>query len=194
MAARVTGPAIPCVVEIHAQTYTMGLSGQGRGAMKGAFVICAAAFAACVSGGAFAQTCVAPQVLSSNADILGDTCAATNELGTLCIFALSPANDIVYSITLAPDYTIDGVVITNNTPTWNAAAVLIGGACDGNSACPRNADAAGAGASETLDLTRLTPGSYFIVVTSGPADTTCGSYELTAFGFIPVELQSFDVI
>lgn len=146
-----------------------------------------------VSAHAYAQTCAAPLLLSFNAHLFGDTCTGSNELGTLCIFAQSPANDIIYSLTLAPDYTTTVISLTNNTPAWNAALVLVQGACNGNSTCPRNADAGAAGANETMDVSALTPGTYFVVVTSTTSDTSCGAYNLIANG-TPVELQSFEVI
>ena len=145
------------------------------------------------TGSACAQTCAAPIPLHALQNVTGDTCTAQNELGTLCIFALSPANDIIYSTFFDPPYLATQISLTNNTPAWNAALVLVQGACNGNSVCPRNADAGGPGANETLDVSALAGGTYFLVVTSAVADTTCGSYGLTMNGAIPVELQSFDI-
>jgi hypothetical protein len=142
---------------------------------------------------ALAQTCAAPLRLYSNANVEGDTCAGTNELGTVCIFGSSPANDIVYSIYLAPDYGVTVIVLTNNTPSWNAALLLLQGACNGNTPCPRNADTNGAGGNESLDVQYLATGNYLMLVTSTNGDPSCGSYGLTSNGFMPVELQNFDV-
>ena len=97
------------------------------------------------SGGAFAQTCASPTPLPGNANLTGDTCAGANELGTVCVFGSSPGNDIVYSITIVTPYTATAVALTNNTPAWNAALLLLQGACNGNTPCPRNADATGPG-------------------------------------------------
>jgi hypothetical protein len=148
------------------------------------------------SGGAFAQTCANPIPMNGTGavGVTGDTCAGANELGTLCIFGQSPSNDIIYSVTIAAPYTATSINLTNNTPAWNAALVLVQSACNGNSTCPRNADAGGPGASESLDVTGLTDGSYFLVVTSTTSDTTCGSYGVAVVGGnLPVTLQSFDV-
>ena len=145
------------------------------------------------SGGAFAQTCANPLPLPGNANVTGDTCAGANELGTVCIFGQSPSNDIVYSVNIALPYTATTVALTNNTPAWNAAVLLISGACNGNSTCTRNADANGAGGNETLDVTNLTAGPYFLLVTSAPADSSCGSYGMVVNGSFPVTLESFDV-
>lgn len=145
------------------------------------------------SGGAFAQTCANPIPLPGNANVTGDTCAGANELGTLCIFAQSPGNDIIYAVNIVTPYTATQVALTNNTPAWNAAMVLVQSACNGNSTCPRNADAGGPGANETLDVSGLTAGAYFLVVTSTTSDTTCGSYGMSVNGSFPVQLQNFDV-
>jgi hypothetical protein len=145
------------------------------------------------SGGAFAQSCNAPLPLPGNANVTGDTCGGANELGTLCIFGQSPSNDIIYSVTIATPYTATVVNLTNNTPAWDAALVLIATSCNGNSTCPRNADANPAGGNESLDVAGLQAGNYFLAVTSKQADTTCGSYNVTVDGSFPVMLQSFDV-
>jgi hypothetical protein len=145
------------------------------------------------SGGAFAQSCTTPIPLPGFANVTGDTCAGANELGTLCIFGQSPSNDIVYQVNLATPYTATTVTLTNNTPAWNAAIVLVQAACNGNSTCPRNADAGGPGAGETLAVDGLTAGTYFLVVTSTTSDTGCGSYGMVVDGSFPVSLQSFDV-
>lgn len=141
----------------------------------------------------FAQTCASPIALRDGSTS-GDTCAATNELGTVCIFGSSPANDIVYSVTIVTPYLATSVSLVNNTPTWNAAMLLLQGACNGNTPCPRNADANGAGGNELLDVSGLAGGNYLLVVTSTNGDPGCGSYGLVVNGNVPVELQSFDVI
>ena len=71
--------------------------------------------------------------------------------------------------------------------------VLVQGACNGNSVCPRNADANGPGGNEFLDLGGIPAATYFLVVTSTTSDTGCGAYNLTV-ETTPVELQSFEVI
>lgn len=145
------------------------------------------------SGGAFAQSCASPIVLQGTQSVTGDTCAGANELGTVCIFGQSPANDIIYQINLSVPYISQSIILTNNTPTWNAAMELIATTCNGNSTCPRNADANGPGGNETMDVTNLTAGTYFLVVNSTNNDPGCGSYGLNAGGGFPVSLQSFEV-
>lgn len=145
------------------------------------------------SGGAFAQTCASPTPLPGNANLTGDTCAGSNELGTVCIFGSSPGNDIVYSITIVTPYTATAVALTNNTPTWNAALLLLQGACNGNTPCPRNADANGAGGNESLDVSGLAAGNYLMLVTATNGDPGCGQYGLSVNGSFPVTLESFDV-
>jgi hypothetical protein len=98
----------------------------------------------------------------------------------------------VYSIALVAPYTATLVALTNNTPTWNAALLLLQGACNGNTPCVRNADANGAGGNEALDISGLATGNYLMIVTSTNGDPGCGSYLLSVNG-TPVELQSFDV-
>jgi hypothetical protein len=43
------------------------------------------------------------------------------------MFNSSPANDYVYSLTLTNGYTATQVALTNDTPTWNAAMLLLQG-------------------------------------------------------------------
>ena len=145
------------------------------------------------SGGAFAQSCAAPIPLQGPGTVSGDTCTGSNELGTLCIFGQSPSNDIIYQINVVVPYTANTISLTNNTPAWNAALVLISTACNGNSTCPRNADANGPGGNEVMNVAGLTAGTYFLAVTSAPSDTTCGAYNVSSSGGFPVMLQSFDV-
>jgi hypothetical protein len=146
-----------------------------------------------VTHAAVAQTCASPTVLTGIGTPSGDTCSASNELGTVCIFGSSPANDIVYSIGIVAGYTATTVALTNSTPAWNAALLLLQGACNGNTPCPRNADANGAGGNEFLDVSGLASGNYLMLVTSTNGDPSCGSYTLAVNGGVPVELQSFDV-
>jgi len=147
-----------------------------------------------VSATAYAQSCAAPIIVPTNPNFSGDTCTASNELGTLCIFAQSPSNDVIYTFTLqAGGIQTESAFLTNNTPAWNAALVLLQGACNGNSLCPRNADASGPGGNESMDLTGLVAATYFLIVTSTTSDTGCGAYSL-AISTTPVELQSFEVI
>ena len=144
---------------------------------------------------AVAQTCASPDPLYGEvSNVAGDTCPRANELGTVCIFNSSPANDYGYSLTLTNGYTATQVALTNNTPPWNAAMLLLQGSCNGNTPCPRNADANGAGGNEALDMSNLAVGNYLMLVTSTNGDTGCGSYSLTVNGTFPVALESFDVI
>jgi hypothetical protein len=145
-----------------------------------------------VNSSASAQSCGAPLSIYPRANVTGNTCMAQNELGTLCIVALSFANDIIYSFAVTSPYTATSISLTNNTPSWNAGMVLMLGECNGNTPCVRNADAGGPGANETLSVAGLADGAYFLVVTSTVGDTTCGQYGLTVDG-TPVELLLFDV-
>ena len=145
------------------------------------------------SGGAFAQSCGSPIQLNGVTSISGDTCAGANELGTVCIFGQSPANDIIYQINVVVPYTAQVITLSNSTPAWNAAMELITTTCNGNSTCPRNADANGPGGNEAMDVTGLTAGTYFLAVNSTNNDPGCGSYTLGTNGSFPVMLQSFDV-
>ena len=145
------------------------------------------------SSWASAQSCAAPIPLAPLAEVTGNTCTAQNELGTLCIFAQSPSNDIIYSMTIVRPYSAITVALVNHTAAWNAALVLLQGACNGDSTCPRAADAGGPGADEVLDVSNLSDGTYFIVATSTASDTSCGSYLLVVDGSTPVELQSFEI-
>ena len=145
------------------------------------------------SGGAFAQSCASPIVVNGGSTVTGDTCTGANELGTVCIFGQSPANDIIYQINVTVPYTATVISLINSTPAWNAAMELITTTCSGNSTCPRNADSNGPGGNEAMDVTNLPAGTYFLAVNSTNADPGCGSYQLGSNGSFPVMLQSFDV-
>lgn len=140
-----------------------------------------------------AQTCASPIALTDNANVSGDTCTSTNSLGNVCISANSSGNDIVYSVNLASGYSATNINLTNNSASWDAGMVLMTGACGPNSPCPRNADATGAGGNESLDISGLAPGSYFMVVTAKPGTSGCGAFDLAVNGTLPVKLQSFSV-
>jgi hypothetical protein len=68
---------------------------------------------------------------------------------------------------------------------------LMQGSCSGASPCPREEDANPAGGSETISLTGLAAGQYFLAVTSFTAGQ-CGSVTLE-LPTLPVTLQNFSV-
>jgi len=120
---------------------------------------------------------------------LGDTCAGTNQLGTLCGAFSSPENDVVYTFTIANPHTGTTFTLSNNTPSWNAGMLILAGSCGPGVSCTDVADNAGAGANESIPIPP-NAGNYFLIVTSSPGAGGCGSFAIS-YGPLPVQLQNF---
>lgn len=148
-----------------------------------------------LSSFAQAQTCSNPTLPGPpNQSASGDTCSATNDLGTLCGIFPSPDNDVVTRFVIDATRTATNITINTTTPTWNFRAFLLQGTC-GPSSCADSVDGAGEGGAETLNVATLGNGTYFLVVnTSGdPSTATCGAFTWAADGRLPVQLKNFSI-
>ncbi len=157
---------------------------------------CLAPLALCLSGAAFAQSCGTPLSFTTPANAptaSGNTCTGTNTLGTLCGLFNSPENDDVYTFSVGAGYTATSIALTTTSGTYNPAMALITGSCGGGTSCSQVADDNGAGAGETISVAGLGNGTYFLIVSASPGSGTCGDYNITANGNLPVKLQSFSV-
>jgi hypothetical protein len=165
---------------------------------------CLAPLALCISGAVFAQSCTTPFAFNTPATgptASGNTCAASggsNQLGTLCGLFNSPENDDVYTFSVGTGYTATSVALTTTSSTFNPAMVLITGSCGGGTSCSQVADdnttsAGGATSGETISVAGLGNGQYWLIVSGSPGSGTCGDYNLTANGNLPVKLQGFSV-
>ncbi|HET9033453.1 MAG TPA: hypothetical protein VFN25_11170 [Dokdonella sp.] len=152
-----------------------------------------------LAGSAFGQACTpsagTPALNGTNSNTTTgayDTCSATNQLSFMCSSSgTSTAIDAIWSITLGPGAISGNLTVNTTTPTYDMYIALMQGTCADTSACPREADSNPAGQSETIDLTGLAAGQYFLAVTSFTTGQ-CGSVTLD-LPTLPVTLQGFSV-
>lgn len=150
-------------------------------------------------GSAFAQTCVpstgTPALSGSNSNTTTapyDTCGAIDALNQMCSSSgTSAAVDAIWSLNLGPGAISGNLTVNTTAPTYDIYIALMQGACSGASPCLREADSNPAGGSETIDLTGLAAGQYYLAVTSFTAGQ-CGSVTLQ-LPTLPVTLQGFSV-
>ncbi|TAH46257.1 MAG: hypothetical protein EYC71_04135 [Gammaproteobacteria bacterium] len=153
-----------------------------------------------LAGSAFGQTCTptagTPALNGSNSNSTTaafDTCTATNQLAIICSSTtpIGAATDAIWSITLGPGAISGNLTVNTTAPTYDMYVALMQGTCVDSAACPREADSGGAGGSETIDLTGLAAGQYFLAVTSFTSGQ-CGSTTIS-LPTLPVTLQGFSV-
>jgi hypothetical protein len=152
-----------------------------------------------LAGSAFGQACTAtagtPALTGANSNTSTaafDTCGAIDALVQMCSSSgTSSAVDAIWSINLGPGAISGNLTVNTTAPTYDMYIALMQGTCSGASPCPREADANGAGLSETIDLTGLAAGQYFLAVTSFTSGQ-CGSVTLD-LPTLPVTLQGFSV-
>jgi hypothetical protein len=162
---------------------------------KNAFLLASGLLALAGVGSAQAQSCASPLVIpfvGGNHTVTGDTCAGTNQLGTLCGAFSSPENDIIYRFNIDATRTATTFTLSTSTGTWNPAMLYLAGSCGGGVSCVDVGDNNGAGATETMNVPTGN-GVYYIVITSSPGVGGCGAFTLAANGKLPVALQKFSV-
>lgn len=162
---------------------------------KNAFVLALGLVAAAGAGSAAAQSCASPSTIPlvggvHTAD--GDTCAGSNQLGTLCGAFSSPENDVIFRFNIDNTRTSTSITLSTTTPTWNPAMLYLSGSCGGGVSCSDVADSNGAGLSETMTAPTAN-GAYYLVVTSSPGTGGCGAFNVNAIGRLPVALQNFSI-
>jgi len=143
-------------------------------------------------GGAMAQTCTPSGTLNdATGNININTCTSTDQLTSICNSSTPVGNapDTIYSLQVAPTSN----TLISVTPTgYDVYIALLQGTCSGGATCSRESDSSGVGGQETFSVTGLSPGPYFLVITSFAATGNCGSTSIVAFG-TPVTLQSFSI-
>lgn len=152
-----------------------------------------------LAGSAFGQTCTpstgTPALAGPNSNSTSgpfDTCGAIDALAQMCSSSgTSAAVDAIWSITLGPGAIGGNLTVNTTSPTYDMYIALMQGSCSGASPCPREADDNGPGGSETIDITGLAAGQYFLAVTSFTVGQ-CGSVTLE-LPQLPVTLQGFTV-
>lgn len=143
-----------------------------------------------------AQTCAMPLALntpSSSPTDSGNTCngVGVNELATVCGLS-SPAADVIYQISIGASHSATSIVATPSF-AFDIAIGLTSGSCSAFSGCAAYVDAAGGGSSETLSLSGIAAGTYYLVLTGTTGVAACGPYTLAANGTLPVQLQGFSI-
>lgn len=105
----------------------------------------------------------------------------------------------VYQVTLtapgagrATSISITGAAVVGTTTTWTPTVYLISGTCANGGGCQATGTSGGA-----ADISGVAAGTYFLVVGGSQLDdqaaTTCGTYNITANGTLPVKLQQFSI-
>jgi len=155
-----------------------------------------------LTGAVSAQTCTSTSTLSpppSSVNVAGNTCSASNTLSNSCGSStpIGAAFDLAYQVTLSAG---NNFTISVAPTGWDAYVALLSGSCSEAAACPSNgeADNGGVGTAETLTLSNLGAGTYFVLVSSlaspgGNPETSCGPFALTATGAFPVSLENFSI-
>lgn len=143
-----------------------------------------------------AQSCASPLIPSAPPQSgSGNTCTATNDIGTFCGLFPSPDNDVVFRFNIDATRDAASITVTNSTPTWNLRAFILQSTCGVAANCADSADSTGEGGAETIAVNTLGNGTYYLVVnTSGDASTAnCGSFTWAANGRLPVQLKNFSI-
>jgi len=142
-----------------------------------------------------AQSCAAPIIWRSDPTgsppMGADLCAFPDSVALYCDFLDSAGkNDAIYQFTLVAGFTSTSVQVAGGTAGFNPVIFLYNGACATGSGCVVSGDT-----TNPLPLTGVAPGAYFLAASAAPSDATgaCGAVTLASNGFIPVELQSFDI-
>lgn len=162
---------------------------------KNALLLALGLTAVACAGSAAAQSCASPSIIplvGANHTVTGDTCAGSNQLGTLCGAFSSPENDVIYRFNIDATRTAITFTLSTTTATWNPAMLYLSGSCGGGVSCADVADTNGAGANETMTVPTGN-GAYYLVVTSSPGVGGCGAFTLAADGRLPVALQNFSI-
>lgn len=163
--------------------------------------LCAVVFAALVSPVAFAQTCGAPggPLTVAGTPITGDSCGGSNEFSQICGGGLTAGGaSRTYQVQVGAGNSFT-VTLTPTNASYDAAVFLVGpNACGATAPCAPGGDAdnAGPGAAESIVLSGLAAGTYYIVVSStnlSDPGGSCGPFSLNITGTLPVEVQSFSV-
>jgi hypothetical protein len=142
-----------------------------------------------------AQTCAAPGAWHPDTTgapgIVADLCALPDSVSLYCDFLDSAGkNDAIYQIVYALGFTSTSILISGSSAGFNPVIFLYTGACATASNCAASGDT-----NNPLPVAGLPPGTYFLGATAAPSDATgaCGTIAMTTNGYIPVELQSFDI-
>ncbi|WP_386071280.1 hypothetical protein ACFJIW_11785 [Tahibacter sp. UC22_41] len=145
-----------------------------------------------LAGGAMAQTCTPAGPLNDATGAINvNTCTSTDQLSSICNSStpIGSAPDTIYSLQVAPT---SNTIISVTPSGYDAYIALLQGTCSGGATCSRESDSNGVGGQETFSVAGLSPGPYFLVITSFAASGNCGSTNVIAFG-TPVSLQSFSI-
>jgi hypothetical protein len=142
-----------------------------------------------------AQTCAAPGPwhpdITGAPPIAANLCALPDSVSLYCDFLDSAGkNDAVYQITYAAGFTSTSIGIAGSAAGFNPVIFLYTGACATGSGCVASGDV-----NNPLPVSGLPPATYFLGASAAPADATgaCGTITMTTNGYIPVELQSFNI-
>lgn len=157
-------------------------------------------FALCFSPLANSQTCSAPGgPLFASLQISDDSCGGSNEFSQICGGGLTTVGaSRTYRLDIGLGNLFDLTVNPTNS-IYDPALFAVGpNLCGATAPCAPNGDADdnGPGEPESIFLSSLASGTYYVVVSStnlSSPGSSCGPYTLFTAGFLPVELKSFSI-
>lgn len=159
----------------------------------GSFLCAWVCYLACMDVGA--QTCSAPGSWHPDPtgapSISADTCALPDSVALYCDFLdSSNKGDAIWQVTYAAGYTATTISVAGGTASFNPVIYLYSSACTLGNQCVASGDAG-----TPMPITTVPPGTYFLASSAAPADGagSCGTVTLSTNGYLPVELQTFDV-
>lgn len=147
-------------------------------------------------------TCGNPSHNMQDGTDSGNTCTdagATNQVDAFCggVQVVSNQPQEIYTLTLAAAgaaRTATHISVTSgtSTSTFNPTLYLYTGTCANGGGCTQTGNAGTA-----LDLTGVAAGTYLLAIGGSQLDaaaaTSCGDFNITANGNLPVTLQKFSV-
>lgn len=148
------------------------------------------------SQGAFGQDCPAVDGVVTEPSIVvsGDTCGGHPGFTSVCAgqLALNGAGSAIYRMDIGSKFPIEAVSLQSSS--FAPSLAVLGPPCNAATSC-LHIETATLPGSVTVQLGSNPPaGTYYVIVGDTVVETPgCGAYSLAFFGFIPVELQSFDI-
>lgn len=141
---------------------------------RACLALAAAGFA--VAGLARAQTCAAPLPLAANAPQWLDTCRGDLSLTQVCgLFALQGRAGV---LRVELPYPMGTLTVRSLAPGYDPSLFLLRGACNGSAPCAALAETGIE--TDTLDLSQIDSGGYYVVIAPLLPDLiSCGQVQVT---------------
>ncbi|MFC4822348.1 hypothetical protein [Dokdonella ginsengisoli] len=145
---------------------------------------------------AYAQTCASPAAWHPGANggisLTGTTCGNEAGIVSVCQGAGgAPGAAFVSQIQVTSDAPFSGIAFAGGSGyTLSSYLIPQASGCNTDAACTTVGDG-----STVMSHSDIPPGAYYLIVTGADFDQpgACGTFSVTADGFLPVILQRFSV-